>query len=84
LFDDKIETTVIHYDNKSCINLSENIVFHDRSKHIEMKYHFIKDMVQRNMIKLQYIPTSEQVADILAKPLPLSKFVYFRGKLGVE
>ena len=84
LFDDKMEATVIHCDNQSCIKLSENPVFHDRSKHIEMKYHFIRDMVQRNMIKLQYIATDEQVADILTKPLPLSKFVYFRGKLGVE
>ena len=41
-------------------------------------------MVQRNVIKLQYIATDEQVANILTKPLPLSKFVYFRGKLGDE
>ena len=84
LFDDKMEARVIHCDNQSCIKLSENPIFHDRSKHIEMTYHFIRDMVQRNMIKLQYIATDEQVVDILTKPLPLSKFIYFRGKLGVE
>ena len=41
LFGQKVETTVIHYDNQSCIKLSENPVFHDRSKHIDIIYHFI-------------------------------------------
>jgi hypothetical protein len=48
-----------------------------------MKYHFIRDMVQRRTIKLQYIHTDEQIADILTKPLSLGKFVYFRDKLGM-
>jgi hypothetical protein len=41
LFGDKLETTVVHCDNQSCIKLTENPVFHDRSKHIDMKYHYI-------------------------------------------
>ena len=45
LFGEKLDPTVIHCDIQSCINLLENPVFHDRSKHIEMKYHFIRDMV---------------------------------------
>ena len=48
-----------------------------------MKYHYIRDMVQRSAIKLQYIGIVDQVANILTKPLPLTKFAYFRGKLGV-
>ena len=60
-----------------------NPVFHDRSKHIEMKYHFIRDLMERGALKLQYIRTNEQIADILTKPLSTSKFVYFRGKLGM-
>ena len=83
LFQERLETTVIHCDNQSCLKLTENPVFHDRSKHIEMKYHFIRDMVQRHTIKLQYIRTDEQIADILTKPLSLGKFVYFRDKLGM-
>jgi hypothetical protein len=47
LFDQELETVVIHCDNQSCIKLSENPVFHDRSKHIEIHYHFIRDYVQR-------------------------------------
>jgi hypothetical protein len=43
LFQERLETIVIHCDNQSCLKLTENPVFHDRSKHIEMKYHFIRD-----------------------------------------
>ena len=75
--------TVIYYDNQSCIQLSENPVFHDRSKHIEVRYHFIRDYVQRGAVELQYISTDEQVVDILMKSLGKGKFVFFRDKLGV-
>lgn len=83
LFDEKLETTIIHCDNQSCMKLSENPVFHDRSKHIDLKHHYIRDMVQRNIVKLKFIATDQQTADILTKPLSLTKFVHFRGKLGV-
>ena len=83
LFQERLETTVIYCDNQSCLKLTENPVFHDISKHIEMKYHFIRDMVQRRTIKLQCIHTDEQITYILTKPLSLGKFVYFRDKLGM-
>jgi hypothetical protein len=83
LFQERLETIVIHCDNQRCLKLTKNRVFQDKSKHIEMKYHFIRDMVQRRTIKLQYIRTDEQIADILTKPLSLGKFVYFRDKLGM-
>jgi hypothetical protein len=47
LFDQELDPMIIYYDNQSCIKLSENPVFHDRSKHIEIKYHFIRDMIQK-------------------------------------
>jgi hypothetical protein len=50
LFGRELRPTVIHYDNQSCIKLSENPVFHDRSKHIEIRYHFIRDRVQRGAV----------------------------------
>jgi hypothetical protein len=83
LFGDKLEMMVVHCDNQSCIKLIENSVFHDMSKHIDMRYHYIRDLVQRKTVKLQYIATSEQVADILIKPLTWRQFVQLRGKLGV-
>ena len=58
-------------------------MFHNQSKHIEIKDHFIRDCVQRGVVKLQYISTDEQVADILTKFLPRRKHVFFRDKMGV-
>ena len=58
-------------------------MFHDKSKHIEIKYHYIKDTVQRGALKLQYVVTDEQIADVLTKPLARVKFEYFREKLSV-
>ena len=52
LFGDVLEKIVIQCDNRSCVKLSENPVFHDRSKHIEMQYHYLRDMVQRGAIRL--------------------------------
>ena len=65
------------------MKLSENPVFHDRSKHIEIKYHYIRDMVQRGAVKLLYVATDEQIADVLTKPLARVKFEYFRERLGM-
>jgi hypothetical protein len=83
LFSVDLEPIVIHCDNQSCIKLSENPVFHDRSKHIEIRYHYVRDMVQKNILSIQVVPTTEQTVDILTKSLSLTKFVYFRDKLGV-
>jgi hypothetical protein len=83
LFGVQLRPTVIYCDNQSCIKISENPVFHDRSKDIDIRHHFIRDYVQRGAVELQYISTEEQVADILTKALSMGKFVFFRDKLGV-
>ena len=59
LFGQELRPTMIYCDNQSCIQLSENPVFHDRSKHIEIRYHFFRDYVQRGAVTLQYISTDE-------------------------
>ena len=58
-------------------------MFHHKLKHINIKYHCIRDMVQRGEVKLQYVATDNQIADVLTKPLAKVKFEYFREKLGV-
>jgi hypothetical protein len=78
LFDLDLEATCIWCDNQSCMNLSENPVFHDKSKHIKIMYHYIRDMVQKGAVKLQYVTTDEQTTDVLTKPLSRGKFVYSR------
>ena len=60
-----------------------NPVFHDKSKHIEIKYHYIRDMVQRGAVKLQYVTMDEQIDYVFTKPLARVKFEYFREKLVV-
>ena len=65
------------------MKLSENPVFHDKSKHIDIKYHYIRDMVQRGAVKIQYVATDEQIADVLTKQLSRVKFEYFKENLGV-
>jgi hypothetical protein len=72
-----LEATMILCDNQSCINMTENPKFHDKTKHIEIRYHYIRDMVQKGVVKLQYVGTYEQVADVLTKPLSHVKFEYF-------
>ena len=64
LFGSHLDPTVIHCDNKSCIKISINHVFDDRSKHIDIRYHHIRDCVQQKIMLLQYIPTEDQDADI--------------------
>ena len=59
LFGQELSPTVIHCDNQSCIKLSENPVFHGRSKHIEIRYHFIREYVQRGVVQLQYVSIDE-------------------------
>jgi hypothetical protein len=57
LFGHEMDSTSIHCDNQSCVKLSENPVFHNKSKHIEIKYHYIRDMVQRKEVHVQYLST---------------------------
>jgi hypothetical protein len=83
LFGHVLDSIVIDSDNQSCVKILENRVFHDKSKHIEIKYYYIRDMVQRMVVLVQYLPTDEQVADVLTKPLTNLKFEYFRDRLGM-
>ena len=74
--------TTIYCDNISSIALSKNPMFHGRSKHIEIRYHFIRELVENGDIKMEFCK-SEQLADIFTKPLGIGTFVHLRESLGV-
>ena len=70
-------------DNKSAIALSKNPTHHKRSKHIDTRYHFIRDCVDRGEVDIDHVSTSEQLADILTKALGRVRFAELRQLLGV-
>eukprot|EP00253_Pinus_taeda_P007117 PITA_07117 len=70
-------------DNTSVINISKNLVMHSKTKNIPIKYHFLREQVLEQKVKLEYVPSKEKVADILTKSLPRETFEYLRQKLGV-
>ncbi|KAI3724748.1 hypothetical protein L2E82_36536 [Cichorium intybus] len=73
----------LYVDNKSA-DLMKNPVFHGRSKHSNMRFHFIRDCVERGEISVAYVRSEEQRADILTKALPKLKFAEMRKLLGVK
>lgn len=70
-------------DNKSAISLAKNPVFHDRSKHIEIRYHFIRECVEQGRVFIDYVRTSEQLADALTKALGRLAFQELRRRIGM-
>ena len=75
--------TTMYEDNQGAIAMSRNPVLHKRTKHIDIKYHFVREKTQDGTIELKYCPTNEMVADILTKPLSKGQFEYLRCKLGL-
>ena len=74
----------IYSDNLSSIQLAKNPVFHARTKHIEMHYHFVREHVLSGEVELVYVATDRQTANILTKPLGLDKLQQFSGALGLR
>jgi len=75
--------TIIHADNQGCIALAGNPVSHSRAKHIDIRHHFIREHIEHDEIKLQFVSTKDMLADIFTKALPRNSFVKFRERLGV-
>ncbi|GJZ79209.1 integrase, catalytic region, zinc finger, CCHC-type containing protein [Tanacetum coccineum] len=74
----------LYYDNKSVIALYCNNVQHSRAKHIDVRYHFIKEQVENVIVELYFVRTEYQLADIFTKPLPREKFNFLIKKLGMR
>ena len=77
------EPMKVFCDNQSAINIAKNLVHHDRTKHVEIDRHFIKEKIENGTVSLLYTPTSQQIADILTKALPRKNFEDLSTKLGL-
>lgn len=77
------EPIVLWCDSKSAIAIAKNPIQHGRTKHINVKFHAIREAEQNGDVKLQHCSSEEQLADILTKALPSAKFMELRSKLGV-
>ena len=73
----------LHYDKQSAIRLAENSVFHARTKHVEVHYHFIREKLLKEEIEMQPIKTDDQVADLVTKGLNTGKHESFRCQLNM-
>ena len=76
-------TVPLRCDNTSAINISKNPVHHSRTKHIEIRHHFLRDHVEKGSIEMEHCRTEEQVADIFTKALDRQPFEHLRMLLGM-
>jgi hypothetical protein len=70
-------------DSMSAISVAKNPMLHSRTKHIDVRFHFLRDHYEKGDIELRYIDATRQLADILTKPLDQKPFVHLRGELSV-
>jgi histone deacetylase 1/2 len=79
-----ISAPTIWCDNLSGTYLSANPIFHARTKHVEVDYHFVRDRVAKKEIQIHFIPSRDQLVDVFTKPLSVASFTAFRFKLRVD
>ena len=78
----RVETpTVIYVDNQAAIKISENDSSHDRTKHIAIRHFYIRDCIEDGSVKLEWVRSEDQLADVLTKPLTPSTFTSIRDRL---
>jgi len=82
-YDVKQGVLTLYCDNLSAINISKNHIQHSRTKHIDIRHHFIRDLVEEKVVTLEHVTTEEQLADIFTKTLDIKQFERLRSKLGI-
>jgi hypothetical protein len=77
------DVLTLYWENLSAINISKNSIQHSRTKHIDIRHHFIRDLVEEKVVTLEHVDTEEQLANIFTKALDAKQFEKLRGKLGI-
>ncbi|XP_075489478.1 uncharacterized protein LOC142528320 [Primulina tabacum] len=77
------DTLFVYCDNSSAIDISKNPVQHSQTKHINIRHHFIRDLVEKGTIRMEFVETENQLADIFTKPLDFERFSNFRKSLSL-
>jgi hypothetical protein len=77
------QSTTIYEDNQGCIKLANNEKTSSRTKHIDVRYHYLRDLVENNIIAFEYCETMEMVADAMTKPLARLKLEEHRNAMGL-
>ena len=73
----------IYCDNTSATNISKNLVQHSETKHIEIRHHFIHELVEDGILTLEFIHTDDQKVDLFIKPLDGRRFEFLRQNIGI-
>jgi hypothetical protein len=79
----KDKPTTLYQDNRSTMLQISKSVIHSRTRHLDVRYHFIKEQVHLNIIKIEHLPTSQMLADIFTKGLPKNQHIFLRTQIGV-
>ncbi|KAJ1275119.1 hypothetical protein BS78_05G112200 [Paspalum vaginatum] len=78
-----VAAPILRIDNKSAIELAKSPVFHNCRKHIDIKFHFIRDCVERKQVILEQVGTDQQLADVFTKPLGKQRFEKMKIQVGM-
>nr|GEU73882.1 cysteine-rich RLK (receptor-like protein kinase) 8 [Tanacetum cinerariifolium] len=81
---EQVKLTIIKCDNKSAVLLARNLIYHGRTKHIEIKHHYIRELIANGEVQLEECQSDEQIADVLTKSLPRVKHEELTTQLGVS
>ncbi|KRX75624.1 Copia protein [Trichinella sp. T6] len=78
------DATTLYEDNQGCIRLVESVRFGERTKHINVRYHMVKDLREKGILEVKYCPSEDMIADNLTKPVCKQQFESFTKKVGLE
>ena len=80
----QVDPTVLYLDNAAAELLITNPILHERTKHVDIKFHYVREKYQEGEIRIQHVPTSDQLADIFTKVLPGCKFDSLKSRIGMK